>query len=134
MSMDQKPCQHCSTLSLTVQEKKGQKKVFTQRTIVSTPKTLGFHFYSLYGKIQPWIQKGETASLRYEHMLTGIFVSRPNRFIAHVLISKEGYGEAEVICHVKNTGAAGSYLSPVLRCWCSFIRRPRLLEEKQNTL
>lgn len=62
----------------------------------------------------------ETASLRYEHMLTGIFISRPNRFIAHVLISKEGYGEAEVICHVKNTGRCRELLIPGVKVLVQF--------------
>jgi len=59
-------------------------------------------------------------SLRYEHMLTGIFVSRPNRFIAHVLISKEGYGEVEVICHVKNTGRCRELLIPGVKVLVQF--------------
>jgi len=64
--------------------------------------------------------KGETASLRYEHMLTGIFVNRPNRFIAHVLISKEGVGEVEVICHVKNTGRCRELLIPGVKVLVQF--------------
>jgi len=35
----------------------------------------------------------------YSKVITGIFLSRPNRFIAHVLVDG-----AEVIAHVKNTG------------------------------
>lgn len=37
--------------------------------------------------------------MRYKEIVKGIFISRPNRFIAHV----EVYGEI-VVCHVKNTG------------------------------
>ena len=37
--------------------------------------------------------------MRYENMVPGIFLSRPNRFIAKVLIDG-----AEETVHVKNTG------------------------------
>ena len=37
--------------------------------------------------------------MRYEHIVTGTFISRPNRFIAMVDVS----GTVER-CHVKNTG------------------------------
>lgn len=68
----------------------------------------------------PWIQKGEIASLRYEHMLTGTFLSRPNRFIAHVLIAKKSHGEEEVICHVKNTGRCRELLIPGVKVLVQF--------------
>lgn len=58
--------------------------------------------------------------MRYEHMLTGTFVSRPNRFIAHVLITKEGHGEVEVICHVKNTGRCRELLIPGVKVLVQF--------------
>ena len=38
--------------------------------------------------------------MRYEHIVTGTFISRPNRFIAMVDVS----GTVER-CHVKNTGS-----------------------------
>lgn len=37
--------------------------------------------------------------MTYEHIVAGTFVSRPNRFIAHVET-----GNRTVVCHVKNTG------------------------------
>lgn len=37
--------------------------------------------------------------MKYENIVNGTFISRPNRFIAHVLINGK-----EEICHVKNTG------------------------------
>ncbi len=37
--------------------------------------------------------------MKYKNIVTGTFLSRPNRFIAHVLIDGR-----EEICHVKNTG------------------------------
>ena len=49
--------------------------------------------------------------MRYEHILTGIFLSRPNRFIAHVEITEKGESKT-VICHVKNTGRCKELLIP----------------------
>lgn len=37
--------------------------------------------------------------MKYENIVTGTFLSRPNRFIAHVKINGEVH-----VCHVKNTG------------------------------
>ena len=50
--------------------------------------------------------------MKYEHMMTGTFISRPNRFIAHVLITREGNREETVGCHVKNTGRCRELLIP----------------------
>lgn len=43
----------------------------------------------------------------YEHIVTGKFISRPNRFIAHVDISGQ-----TAVCHVKNTGRCRELLIP----------------------
>lgn len=51
--------------------------------------------------------------MRYETIVPGIFLSRPNRFIAHVEIN----GKSE-ICHVKNTGRCQELLCPGARVWC----------------
>ena len=51
--------------------------------------------------------------MRYTHMLPGIFICRPNRFIAHILI-----GGKEEICHVKNTGRCRELLVPGAQVWC----------------
>ena len=40
--------------------------------------------------------------MQYQKILPGIFLSRPNRFVARVEVDG-----AEAVCHVKNTG----------RCW-----------------
>ena len=40
--------------------------------------------------------------MRYERVKKGIFLERPNRFIAHVRL--EGQEEGFTVCHVKNTG------------------------------
>ena len=51
--------------------------------------------------------------MRYENMVPGIFLARPNRFIAHVQI-----GENTEICHVKNTGRCRELLPEGARVWC----------------
>ena len=43
--------------------------------------------------------KGETEAMKYEHMTEGIFLSRPNRFIA--MVEAEG---SQAKAHVKHTG------------------------------
>ena len=45
--------------------------------------------------------------MQYENILQGKFISRPNRFIAHIEIN----GKVE-ICHVKNTGRCKELLIP----------------------
>ncbi|MBO5078850.1 MAG: DNA/RNA nuclease SfsA [Oscillospiraceae bacterium] len=49
----------------------------------------------------------------YNRILPGTFLSRPNRFIAHVEI-----GGKEEVCHVKNTGRCKELLVPGARVWC----------------
>lgn len=50
--------------------------------------------------------------MQYGEMVEGIFVSRPNRFVAKVLV----HGQ-EVTCHVKNTGRCRELLVPGVRVW-----------------
>ena len=45
--------------------------------------------------------------MRYENITEGIFLKRPNRFIAHVEIDKR-----VEVCHVKNTGRCRELLVP----------------------
>ena len=45
--------------------------------------------------------------MRYESIREAVFLDRPNRFIAHVLLD-----EAPVVCHVKNTGRCRELLVP----------------------
>ena len=45
--------------------------------------------------------------MRYQHVVRGTFLDRPNRFIAHVALE----GGVEV-CHVKNTGRCRELLTP----------------------
>lgn len=54
--------------------------------------------------------------MRYHNMVKGIFLSRPNRFIAHILL-----GGKEEICHVKNTGRCRELLQPGVTVWCQYF-------------
>ena len=51
--------------------------------------------------------------MHYENMVPGVFLDRPNRFIAHVRIQGQ-----EEICHVKNTGRCRELLTPGAAVWC----------------
>lgn len=55
----------------------------------------------------------------YQNIVPGIFLSRPNRFIAHILID-----EKETVCHVKNTGRCKELLSPGATVWCEKSDNP----------
>ena len=57
--------------------------------------------------------------MTYSHMTPGTFLSRPNRFIAHVDIG----GQTEVV-HVKNTGRCRELLPPGARVWCQRSDNP----------
>ena len=57
--------------------------------------------------------------MRYENMVSGIFLARPNRFIAHIEIG----GQVE-ICHVKNTGRCRELLIPGAAVWCQRSGNP----------
>ena len=58
-------------------------------------------------------------ALRYANMVAGIFLSRPNRFIAHVEIQ----GQTQVV-HVKNTGRCRELLIPGTQVWCQQTDNP----------
>ena len=57
--------------------------------------------------------------MHYENMVAGVFIARPNRFIAHVEID----GQMEV-CHVKNTGRCWELLTPGAQVWCQRSDNP----------
>ena len=57
--------------------------------------------------------------MRYEEMIQGKFLARPNRFIAHIEID----GKTE-ICHVKNTGRCKELLPPGATVWCERSQNP----------
>jgi len=56
---------------------------------------------------------------KYSPMTAGIFLRRPNRFIAHVEISGR-----EEVCHVKNTGRCRELLVPGAKVWCQHHEDP----------
>ncbi len=51
--------------------------------------------------------------MEYTRMVPGKFLSRPNRFIAHIEIDGK-----EEVCHVKNTGRCRELLIPGATIWC----------------
>ena len=57
--------------------------------------------------------------MKYENMVRGTFLSRPNRFIAHIKIDG-----GEEICHVKNTGRCRELLTPGATVWCQAFDNP----------
>lgn len=50
--------------------------------------------------------------MRYEHIVPGRFLDRPNRFVAHVEL-----GGQAAVCHVKNTGRCRELLLPGAAVW-----------------
>ena len=57
--------------------------------------------------------------MTYTNMIPGVFLSRPNRFIAHVEIN----GHVEVV-HVKNTGRCRELLPAGAQVWCQKSDNP----------
>ena len=57
--------------------------------------------------------------MNYKHIVPGIFLKRPNRFIAHILINGQ-----EEICHVKNTGRCRELLVPGCTVHCAVSDNP----------
>lgn len=74
--------------------------------------------------------------MKYSEIITGKFIARPNRFIAHVEID----GETQV-CHVKNTGRCRELLIPGATVFLEVAKNPQrktkydlvgVLKEKGN--
>ena len=57
--------------------------------------------------------------MKYENMISGKFISRPNRFVAHVEIE----GQQEIV-HVKNTGRCREVLPEGAKVWCQRSNNP----------
>ena len=57
--------------------------------------------------------------MQYNNMVPGIFLARPNRFVAHIEIG----GEVQV-CHVKNTGRCRELLPVGAEVWCQESGNP----------
>ena len=58
--------------------------------------------------------------MKYDNIIEGIFIKRPNRFLAHVKINGK-----EEICHVKNTGRLGELLLPGAKVYVSHTDNPK---------
>lgn len=57
--------------------------------------------------------------MKYRNIVSGRFIRRPNRFIAHIEI-----GGKEEICHVKNTGRCRELLPVGAAVWCEKSENP----------
>ena len=57
--------------------------------------------------------------MEYQNIYLGSFLSRPNRFIAHVVIDG-----LEEVCHVKNTGRCRELLTEGAAVWCQRSDNP----------
>ena len=57
--------------------------------------------------------------MKYDLMVPGTFLERPNRFVAHVQID----GAREVV-HVKNTGRCRELLGVGTEVWCEKSKNP----------
>lgn len=57
--------------------------------------------------------------MRYKNMVPGVFLKRPNRFIAHIEINGK-----EEICHVKNTGRCRELLPAGAQVFCQRSGNP----------
>jgi len=57
--------------------------------------------------------------MKYENIVPGVFLARPNRFIAHIEID----GKTE-ICHVKNTGRCRELLPAGAKVYCQDALSP----------
>ena len=58
--------------------------------------------------------------MKYNRVVPGVFLKRPNRFIAHVCM----HGKEEV-CHVKNTGRCKELLVPGCTVYCAVSDNPK---------
>ena len=57
--------------------------------------------------------------MKYCNMVAGRFLSRPNRFIAHIEIDGQ-----DQVCHVKNTGRCRELLQVGAEVWCQQASNP----------
>ena len=62
----------------------------------------------------------------YENVMQAVFLSRPNRFLARVLLNGN-----EAVCHVKNTGRCQELLVP--GCTVVLEFHPKAKEMKRKT-
>ena len=57
--------------------------------------------------------------MQYQNMVPGVFLRRPNRFIAHIVIDGQ-----EQVCHVKNTGRCRELLPEGAAVFCQESQNP----------
>lgn len=57
--------------------------------------------------------------MKYKNIIAATFLSRPNRFIAHITINHK-----EEICHVKNTGRCKELLLPGVELYVQTNNNP----------
>ena len=70
-----------------------------------------------YGTMRKNSRKADP--MKYANMERGIFLARPNRFLAHVVLD----GQEEIV-HVKNTGRCRELLPPGAEVWCQRSDNP----------
>ncbi len=58
--------------------------------------------------------------MKYENVTNAVFLSRPNRFIAHVTADKK-----DIVCHVKNTGRCRELLVPGAEVYITKSNNPQ---------
>ena len=49
--------------------------------------------------------------MKYDNVIQGTFIDRPNRFIANVMLASDNDSEVVARCHVKNTGQCNQLLN-----------------------
>ena len=61
--------------------------------------------------------------MKYDSVVPATFISRPNRFIAHVKLENSSQNDIEVV-HVKNTGRCKELLIPGCRVYLEKSENP----------
>lgn len=78
-----------------------------------------FNFFLQLQNFLICLGKRKVKFMRYDNMIPGTFLARPNRFIAHVEIG----GQVETV-HVKNTGRCRELLPVGAQVWCQRSDNP----------
>ncbi len=100
-------------------------------TSVKSPLNLAFRHPLLYNNYDLQLKSGKAMVeiiMQYNNIVTGTFIKRPNRFIAHVLIDGR-----ETVCHVKTRAGSENFFYPAPPFYWSFIRTLPYRGEKRLT-
>ena len=62
--------------------------------------------------------------MKYDNVIQGTFIDRPNRFIANVLLADDNGSGVVARCHVKNTGRCRELLVPGTKVFLSVSDNP----------